>query len=444
MTIDSRTTKQGDLFIALKGDAHDGHDHVGAAFAAGAVSAIVVRPTNAPTHAPLILVGDTFTALQELGQAGRKRSIGKILAVTGSVGKTGTKEMLRLMLNEVGSTYANEGSFNNHWGVPLSLARLPTEALYGVFEIGMNHAGELGPLSQQVRPDVALITTIEAVHLEFFPSVEAIADAKAEIFQGMNAHGTVILNRNNSQFGRLAAAAKSAGVKKILGFGHDSKADIRMLECVEREGGSDIKADILGKKISYRLNIPGMHLAMNSLGALGMIAAAGADINACAAALAHYKQPKGRGVMKTIALPDGEITLIDESYNASPVAVRFAVRVLGQMQGNRKILILGDMKELGETSPTLHADLAKDIVESGITSVYCCGAMMKHLFDALPSELRGAHTDTSAELAKRMADVARSGDIITVKGSKSMRMDLVVDALRMVEIGSLEYQKAAI
>lgn len=434
VAIDSRVTQPGDLFVALKGPTHDGHEHVSAAFAAGAVAAIVARqPPQIPPQAPLITVPDTFTALQELGQAGRKRAQAKTIAVTGSVGKTGTKEMLRLMLNEVGDTYANEGSFNNHWGVPLSLARLPADALYGVFEIGMNHAGELGPLSQQVRPDVALITNIEAVHLEFFASIEAIADAKAEIFLGMAPSAVVVLNRDNSQFARLAAAAKERGLKKILGFGRDGKADARMMECIEKTDGSEIKADILGKKISYRISAPGSHVAMNSLGALCAAMAAGADLQACAAALSHYKQPKGRGVIQNIALPDGDITVIDESYNASPVAVRFAIRVLGQMapgKGGKRILVLGDMRELGETSPALHTDLAKDIAEAKVDRVFCCGEMMAHLFEALPPALRGMHTKTSAELAPLVAEATHAGDVVTVKGSNGMKMWAVVEALK--------------
>ncbi|MDP9126933.1 MAG: UDP-N-acetylmuramoylalanyl-D-glutamyl-2,6-diaminopimelate--D-alanyl-D-alanine ligase [Pseudomonadota bacterium] len=448
VSIDSRTTKEGDLFIALEGPDHDGHDFIAAAFAAGAAAAIVSRqPSQAPAKAHLILVEDTFKALQELGRAGRKRSHARIIAVTGSVGKTGSKEMLRLMLNEVGDTYANEGSLNNHWGVPLSLARLPAGALYGVFEMGMNHAGELGPLSQQVRPDVAFITTIEAVHLEYFDSVEAIADAKAEIFSGMTSDGTAVLNRDNGQFVRLAAAGKTSGLKKILGFGRDGKADGRILECIEEVESSLIKAEILGRRIEYRLGVPGLHVALNSIGALLAAVTAGADLNACAAVLAHYRQPKGRGVIQTVTISDGNFTLIDESYNASPVAVRFALRVLGQMmpgpQG-RRILVLGDMKELGASSPSLHADLIKDITDAHIDMVFTCGEMMRHLFEALPETVPKFHADNSAGLVPHVTKAVRAGDVVTVKGSHSMHMDVVVDELKALDHAAPQNERRAV
>lgn len=435
VSIDTRTLKPGDLFVALKGPTHDGHDHVAAAFASGAIAALVSHQCPAPPNAALVHVADTFMALEELGRAGRARAQAKIIAVTGSVGKTGSKEMLRLMLNEVGDTYANEGSLNNHWGLPLSLSRLPATALYGVFEIGMNHAGELGPLSKQARPDVVFITTIEAVHLEHFESLAAIADAKAEIFFGMSQDGTAILNRDNSQFTRLASAAKNHGLKKILSFGSDTKTDARMLECLETSDGSHIKSEILGRKIAYHLGTPGRHVAMNSLGALLAAASAGADLKACADVLSHYRQPKGRGVIQTVSIPGGPITLIDESYNASPVAVHFAIRVLGQMQperGGRRILVLGDMKELGATSPSLHADLAQDILSAKIDLVFCCGEMMKNLYDALPQALRGLHTKTSSDLALPVIQALHVGDILTVKGSHSMGMDVIVEALHAI------------
>lgn len=433
VSIDSRSTKPGDMFVALKGPVHDGHDHVANAIEAGAVAAIVSRhPAQTSADTPLVFVEDTFTALEALGRAGRARAEGKIIAVTGSVGKTSTKEMLRLSLAATGDTYANEGSLNNHWGVPLSLSRLPQAARYGVFEVGMNHAGELGPLSRMVQPHVALITNVEAVHLEFFASVEAIADAKAEIFDGVQKGGTVVLNRDNAHFARLAATAKKTDIKHILSFGRDAKSDARLLSYDSDNGTGVINADIMGRKITYRLGVPGDALAMNSLGALLGAKAAGSDIDACAEALARYRQPKGRGVMQTLPLANGEFTLIDESYNASPVSVGFAARVLGQMQpagDGRRLLVLGDMRELGETSPALHAALARDITVAQVDLVFCCGPMMAHLFDALPHELRGAHAASSAELAPLVAAAVHANDIVTIKGSNSMAMSKVVNAL---------------
>jgi UDP-N-acetylmuramoyl-tripeptide--D-alanyl-D-alanine ligase len=438
VSIDSRTTTSGDLFIALKGPTHDGHDHVGAAFAAGAAAALVSRqPTQVPPGAPLIFVEDTMAALQALGHAGRARARGKIIAVTGSVGKTSTKEMLRLSLGAIGQTFANPGSYNNHWGVPLSLANLPPDAEYGVFELGMNHAGELAILSAMTKPDIAIITNIEAVHLEFFASTEAIADAKAEIFQGMNESGVAILNRDNPHYGRLAEAAKRRGLKKILSFGRDSKADARLIDCAVTREGCAVNAVISGYNIHYSIGSPGAHLVLNSLGALLAASAATKNIDASAAALAHYKPPKGRGVCLKITLEEGGMfTLLDESYNASPASMRAAIGILAQMipaAGGRRLLVLGDMRELGASSRDFHTGLAADIIAAKIDSVFCCGEMMRHLYDILPEALRGAHTADSATLAPLIAQAVRADDVVTVKGSLSMNMNHIVTTLKALE-----------
>ena len=446
VSIDSRTTKEGDLFVALKGPVHDGHDHVATAIQAGAAAALVSRqPPQASPDTPLVFVDDTFKGLEALGRAGRERATGKIIAVTGSVGKTSTKEMLRLALSATGETYANEGSLNNHWGVPLSLSRLPAEAHYGVFEIGMNHAGELGPLSEQVRPHVAMITNVEAVHLEFFTTTEDIADAKAEIFQGMLPASTAVLNRDNRHFARLVAAAKTRGIKNILGFGRDSKADARLIDYLPEIDAGIISAEIQGRKLHFKLGVPGDALAMNAVGALLAAAAAGSDVEACAEALARYRQPKGRGVIQNLPLASGEFTLIDESYNASPVSVGFAARVLGQMippAGGRRILVLGDMRELGAAAPTLHAKLAQDIEDAKIDLVFCCGELMSHLFNALPASLRGGHAENSTSLAPLVTAAVHAGDIVTIKGSNSMGMTKVVSALRELS-ATQSHQKLA-
>ena len=437
ISIDSRTVQAGDLFIALQGPLHDGHDHVAAAFAAGAVAALVSRqPAQTPPDMPLLFVEDTLVALQELGRAGRDRARAKIIGVTGSVGKTSTKEMLRLALSAVGKTYANPGSFNNHWGLPLALACVPADADYGVFEMGMNHAGELTALAALARPDIAVITTIEAVHLEFFASTESIADAKAEIFSGMRENGVVILNRDNRHFSRLTNAAKSKGIKKILSFAREGKADAALIDCALTTEGSAVNAIVLGYNIHYSIGAPGMHLVQNSLAALLAAATASGKIDECATALSYYKPPKGRGVVTPLVLADGEsFTLIDESYNASPVSVRAAIRVLAQatpQRNGRRILVLGDMRELGATSPTLHSDLVGAIAEAKIDSVFCCGEMMRYLYDALPAPLRGAHAPDSAALAPIVADAIRPDDILSVKGSKSMELGRVIDALKNI------------
>jgi len=434
VSIDSRTTKTGDIFVAIKGPSLDGHDYVRAAFDAGAVVAIVDhQPPNVPSDAPLLFVEDAFSALQDLGRRGRARACAHVAAVTGSVGKTSSKEQLRLMLGSVDDTYANEGSLNNLWGVPLSLARLPAQARYGVFEIGMNHAGELAPLSREVQPHVALITNVEAVHLEFFASTEAIADAKAEIFLGMDPQGIAILNRDNAHFARLLAAARTQGLKKTLSFGRDPKSDAHLIAMTPDETGTDVEAEILGDKISYRVGAPGAHLAFNTLGTLLTCVALGADIMACADALAAYRLPEGRGTRRAIKLATGgSFTLIDETFNASPVATHAALDVLGTIkipQGARRIVALGDMRELGETGPALHAGLADTLVKNKIDLVHCCGALMAHLHDALPTDRRGALKTNSTDLAPCVAANIKDGDVVMVKGSKSMKMGAIIKAL---------------
>lgn len=449
ISIDSRTTQPGDLFIAIKGDALDGHDYVRAAFDAGATAAIVSRqPSQMPADAPLVFVEDTLAAMQALGLVARKRTNAKIIAVTGSVGKTSTKEQLKLMLGAVNDTFANEGSLNNHWGVPLSLARMPETTKYGIFEIGMNHPGELTPLSQAVSPHVVLITNVEAVHLEFFASVEAIADAKAEIFAGLSPGGIAVLNRDNDQFDRLAAAAKKNGVGKILSFGKEAKADACLLDLSADEKGTNVQAQVLGEKISYRLNTPGAHLALNALGSLLVCAALGADIHICAEALSTYRPPAGRGTRRTIPLPNGQtFSLIDETFNASPVATKAAIDVLGTIAlkpGGRRIVALGDMRELGEKGPELHASLAENLIRNQIDIVHCCGELMSNLYETLPVGMRGQLSANSKELAPLVAEDVRPDDVIMVKGSKSMKMPYVIEALEALADAGQQKQKIAL
>jgi UDP-N-acetylmuramoyl-tripeptide--D-alanyl-D-alanine ligase len=443
VAIDSRMVVPGDLFIALKGPIHDGHDYVAEAFAAGAVAAIVShQPLRTTPDCTMIFVEDTFMALQDLGSAGRKRTKAKIVAVTGSVGKTSTKEMLRLSLKAVGKTYANPGSYNNHWGVPLSLANLPADAEYGVFELGMNHAGEMEDLSRQVRPDIAVITTIEAVHLEFFTSVEAIADAKAEIFKGMTKQGIAILNKDNPYYARLADAAKKQGIKKILSFAQGDKADATLLDCALTREGSAVNAMLMGYNIHYAIGAPGMHLVQNSLAAILTAAIASNQKDACASALARYTPPQGRGIQLTLSLPTGgTFTLIDDSYNASPVSVEAAINVLGSRipsRGGRRFLILGDMLELGTSSAQLHSELAHKIEAVKIDGVFCCGPMMHHLYDALPYDLRYGYAPDSAQLIPYIVTKIYEDDIITIKGSKSMNMGIIIEALKNMHQTSAE------
>ena len=422
ISIDSRALQPGDLFIGLAGPSFDGHDFIAAALAKGAVAAMAHRrPAGLAANARLLMVDDTLLALTRLGLAGRARNKARLVGVTGSVGKTGTKEALRLALFSQAETFANAGSLNNHWGVPLSLARLPPAAEVGIFEIGMNHAGELGPLSRMVEPDVAIITAIEVAHLEFFASLEAIADAKAEIFEGMSADGIAILNRDNAQFDRLAARAREQGLSRVIGFGEHAGAEARLIECRLEAAGSDVRADILGRRLDYRLAAPGRHWVQNSL---------------AAATLTSFSPPKGRGQRRRLALPGGYFELIDESYNASPAAMRAAFAVLGRSKpgaGGRRIAVLGDMRELGATSPHLHAELAGPLVAAGIDLVLSCGSLMNELQAALPREKRGGHAPDSHSLISAVLSNLRPGDVVLVKGSLGTRMAPIVDALLALE-----------
>lgn len=440
VSIDSRTVQPGDLFVALQGPNFDGHAFVADALAKGAAAALVSAvPAGLPADAPLLLVEDTLAGLEDLGRVARLNFRGTVIAVTGSVGKTGTKEALKQCLEALGPTYATAGSFNNHWGVPLSLARLPADHAFGIFELGMNHAGEIAALTRMVKPDVSIITTVEAVHLEFFANVEAIADAKAEIFEGMTTAGTAVLNRDNPHFGRLLAAARTQGLGQVWSFGRHDQADGRLLDCSLHATSSLVTADIRGDRVTYTLALPGQHHVMNSLGVLLCVKAAGGDVALAARQFSQIQPIKGRGLRKRVPLAKGSLTLIDESYNASPVSMAAAAAVLGKADpgaGGRRIAVLGDMRELGVQSPSLHAGLAEPLRLAGTDLVYCCGPNMKHLFDRLPAALRGRWTESSAELAPLVAAAVRAGDVVMVKGSAGSRMSLVVEALLALDQSS--------
>jgi UDP-N-acetylmuramoyl-tripeptide--D-alanyl-D-alanine ligase len=434
VSIDSRSLAEGDLFIALQGPNFDGHRFVDAAFAAGAAGALVAQASAA---AKRVVVGDTQDALTALGRAARARSRARIIAVTGSVGKTGTKEALRLALSDQGLTHASAGSLNNHWGAPLSLARMPREAAFGVFELGMNHPGELAALSPIARPHVAVITTVEPAHLGNFASIEAIADAKAEIFAGVEPGGAAVLNRDNPHYARLAAAARRRGITRVISFGEHGDAAIRMLDARLGPSASVVKASVLGQIVDYRVALPGRHWVMNSLAVLGAVKAVGGDVDAAAAALSRLAGIAGRGRRHRIALAAGAIDLIDESYNASPASMRAALAVLGAAElgageletGGRRIAVLGAMLELGDQSAALHAALAEPLTANRIDLVFTVGGAMERLRDALPAAMRGAHAATASELAAVLKDALRPGDVVTVKGSAGSRMGEIVRSL---------------
>lgn len=433
VSIDSRTVEAGDLFVAIKGPNFDGHAFVVDALERGAAAAMVAeRPDGIAGDAPLLLVDDPLEALRRLGGAARNRTHARVIAVTGSVGKTGTKEALKTVLGRQASVFATVGSLNNHWGLPLSLARLPEDVEFGVFEMGMNHAGEISPLSRLARPHVALITTVESVHKAYFADTDAIADAKAEVFDGMEADGVAVLNRDNRSFARLAAAAEAAGVGRIVSFGADAGADVRLTEVTVEEDGSRLKVMVGGDALRFRVGVPGRHWVINSLGVLATVWVAGGDVKSAAAALAILGVPNGRGRRHRVATADGTFDVIDESYNASPVSMRAAFEVLGIARpgpGGRRIAVLGDMLELGPDSGDLHADLVGSLRHNAITTVYTAGTHMARLWDALPATMQGDHAADSETLVSRVVAAVRPGDVVMVKGSAGTRTGLIVKAL---------------
>jgi UDP-N-acetylmuramoyl-tripeptide--D-alanyl-D-alanine ligase len=434
VSIDSRSAAKGDIFAAIKGDRVDGHDYAHSALKAGAGLAIVSRPTEEmAASGPLLIVDDVLKALEKIGLAARARSKAQIIAVTGSVGKTSTKEMLRLALSASGYTHVSVASLNNHWGVPLTLARMPADTAYGVFEIGMNHAGEIAPLVKMVRPHIAVITTVVAAHLGYFSSVEEIADAKAEIFLGVEPGGHAVLNRDNEYFERLSAAARQAGIADIVGFGRDVASDVKLERSVLHADCSCITASIQGEPVIFKLGIPGEHMVLNSLAALAAVKLAGADLARASLALAAAHPPKGRGVQSLLTAPGGRLLLIDESYNANPVSVRAALALLKRAEpgkNGRRIAVLGDMLELGEQGATLHAGLAGAVDEAEVDVLYASGPLMAHLWDKIPPNRRGAYAEKSDGLTASLLGGLKAGDVVMVKGSLGSRMGPLVDAIR--------------
>jgi len=445
--IDSRKVKAGDLFIALKGPNFDGHAFALQALKQGASAAIVHSEIkdSGEYHHHLVMVKDTFAALQNLAVAARARTNARIIAVTGSVGKTGTKEALKLGLSILGKTHATEGNLNNHWGVPLSLTRMPADAAYGVFELGMNHAGEIAPLSKMVRPHAAIITTVEAAHLEFFDSIAAIADEKAAIMAGLEPGGTVILPRDNAQHARLVATAKTYDCRNIVSFGTSGDSAARLVSWSLTPDGTQVAAEFDGERITYDMIVSGRHWALNSVAAIAAVRAIGADFHSAAGALSKLDAPEGRGARRHVTLDGGKVLVIDESYNASPAAVRVLAETMAQMHqpvggpldknggGGRLILVLGDMLELGESAANLHAGLAPSLKAAQIDLVFTAGALMENLHKALPAPMRGGHAADSKALIPLVTAAVRAGDVVAIKGSHSSHMEHVVAALLALE-----------
>ncbi len=433
ISIDSRSLAQGEAFLALKGLNRDGHGFVEAALAAGASVAIVEQGYRSKSGEDRLLrVGDTLEALNDLGRASRERAKqATIIAVTGSVGKTGTKEALKLALSASDSVHASSKSYNNHWGVPLSLANMRAATRFGVFEAGMNHAGELSALTKLIRPHIAIITTVAPVHLGFFRSVEAIADAKAEILEGLEPRGAAILNRDNPYFERLRRHALLRKAE-IVSFGMTPSADARALSVELGPDGSEVTASILGETVNYKIGAPGAHLVQNSLAVLAASKLAHADLKAAAKALSGWKAQAGRGGRVVVGAPEKRIAIIDESYNANPASMRAALATLGltpRDEFKRRVAVLGDMLELGGLGPKLHQELASAITEADVDLVFACGDMMRGLYEALPLGRRGAYAKTSADLEPLLTKGVRAGDVVMVKGSLGSRMAPLVAAL---------------
>ncbi|TCK23318.1 UDP-N-acetylmuramoyl-tripeptide--D-alanyl-D-alanine ligase [Ancylobacter aquaticus] len=432
VSIDTRTLAPGDVFFAIRGENSDGHTYVAKAQERGAALSVVERGRVAemPEGAALLVVDDVLGALEAAGRAARARTQARIVGVTGSVGKTTTKEALALALGADGPTHASAASYNNHWGVPLSLARMPQASAYGVFELGMNHPGEITPLVAMVRPHVAIVTTIEPVHIAQFDSVEAIADAKAEIFTGVEPGGAAVLNRDNPHFERLAAAARAAGIDTIIGFGEAEGAQARLASVKLKPDMSTAMADIMGESVSFKVGLPGRHIVQNALAVLAAAQLAGADLCLAALALSGLGPPPGRGVRTALAVKGGEALLIDESYNANTASMRAALAVLGTTPASgrgRRIAVLGDMLELGSAGEAMHRDLAP--AAAGADLVFCAGPLMRALWEALPESRRGAWAPDSAALLPLLAERLRGGDVIMVKGSNGSRMGPLARAL---------------
>jgi len=436
ISIDTRTLEPGDAFFAIKGERFDGHDFLTGALRAGA-SVLVVSEQKLPAlgrvQAPMLVVDDVLKSLSRLAETARARSRAKIVAVTGSVGKTTSKEALRHGLSACGSVHASAASFNNHWGVPLSLARLPADCRFAVFEIGMNHPGEIRPLVKLVRPHVAIITLIAPAHLGHFRDLDEIAQAKAEIFEGVVADGTAILNADDPQCGPLATYARKAGVKEIATFGESAGADYRLLDFRSDRQGAEVEAEIAGEPVKLTLSIPGRHMAQNVLAVLGAAHRIGADVQAVANALSSWRAVKGRGGRHKLAMPGGTtVTLIDDSYNANPASMRAAIDVLSRAEigeGGRRIAVLGDMLELGESSPTLHAELKEPILAGGVDMVFLAGEEMKALDEVLAGEIACQWHESNDELLADLVRSFRDGDVVMVKASKSIGFSPLVEKL---------------
>ena len=431
ISIDSRTIKKGDIFIAIKGENFDGHDYVNKAFEQGAIAAIVEQ--NAiDTKKPILVVKDAQIAIESLAAFARKRFKGKVIAVTGSVGKTSIKDGLNKILNFFGNTYATEGNLNNHIGTPLSLARLPSHFKYGVFELGMSNAGELRSLTNQVKPDIAIITNVNTAHQEFFPDLKSIAEAKSEIFDSVPTNGTIVFNADTDFANLLEDRAKQIGIENILQYG--SKGYGELLKISQLKNGTKVSAKIDGKKIDYSLSTHGEHFVTNSLCLIVIAKALDLNSEDTLKEIANLSPTKGRGEISQIQFQSGGFfTLIDDSYNANPTSMKAALQTLSLKApeaNGRRIAVLGKMLELGENAAEYHAEIGKFIASSNINAVFTVGGLMMHLNKVLPAEKRKRHSETIEGLTEQLTDFLQPHDIILVKGSHGSNVWKIAEDLK--------------
>jgi UDP-N-acetylmuramoyl-tripeptide--D-alanyl-D-alanine ligase len=426
VAFDSREVGPGDLFVALTGESTDGHRFLDQAFAQGAAGAIVSQDTAHPS----VRVADTFAALEDLARAARARVTGKVIGVTGSVGKTSTKEALFAALDRSPAARAHRSvkSYNNHTGVPLSLARMPADSDFAVLEMGMNHAGELAHLTTLVRPHVAMITAIAPAHTEFFPDESAIADAKGEIFRGLEPGGVAIIPFDSPHRDRLLGHARPyAG--SIVTFGIDKGADIHPLEMAPAPtGGTFVTAKVGTRELSFTVSQPGDHWVSNALAVLAAVDAAGGDLALAGLALGELGGLPGRGARRTIPVGEGSATLIDESYNANPASMRATLKVLGKEPG-RHVAILGEMREMGDKAAAYHAGLVDPILTARVETAVLVGEAMAHLAQVLEGRLDFVHVPDAASALDHARRLIAPGDAVLVKGSNGVGLSRVVAGL---------------
>ena len=434
ISIDSRTLRPGDAFFAIKGENFDGHDFATAAAAAGA-SVLVVSEAKLPALGrltmPMMVVSDVLDALGRLGAAARARTKAKIIAVTGSAGKTTTKEALRHVLEPSGKVHASAASFNNHWGVPLTLARMPADTQFGIFEIGMNHPGEIAPLVKLVRPHIAIVTMIAAAHLGFFKDLNEIAHAKAEIFSGVASGGYALINRDDAKFSMLSKLAKKAGVEHVYGYGEHQRAQVRLRNAKYLDDCSTVTAKVFDEEVAAKINMAGRHMVQNALAVLGVAKLAGADMAKVCHALATLQPEKGRGQRHRLKAGNGAFTLIDESYNANPASMEAALELLAAApveKRGRRIAVLGDMLELGRHARELHEALAGPIAAAGADRLYLAGPEMKALAGAVPNDIYCEYEKSADDLIDSLLGTPLPGDVIMVKSSNGIGFSRIVKA----------------